>query len=296
MPTPAGGMEEHRNEDKSGQALHEQRFRMLADIARDLCGDVVFPTCFDVTLRLRQILHDDGLSAARIGALVAVEPLLCSRLLHLANSVIHNPGATPILDIRTAVIRLGLDTVRAATLATVMRQLLLSREMVHFADLAEGLWRHSLRSAAGAAVIARRLSRSGSDEAMLAGLVHDIGAFYTLYRATQYEELRERPETVRHLVVQWHEGVGEMVLKALGMPENIIAAVREHDQAQALPARPRSLADIVRAANLMAGGSAAWSQLNAAAAEEARLALDPAYQALQPEIVRYAEELQAALK
>lgn len=293
---PAQAVDGHRNEDKSGQALHEQRFRMLEDMARELRGDLVFPTCFDLTLRLRQILHDEGLTAERIAALIGVEPLLCSRLLKLANSVVYNRSGRPVLDIRTAVVRIGLDAVRAAALAVVLRQLLLSREMAHFADLAQDLWRHSVDSAAGAAVIARALSRLSPDEAMLAGLVHDIGAFYTLYRAAQYEELRERPETLRHLTVQWHEGLGEMVLKSLGLPEDIIAAVREHDQPQALPARPRSLADIVHAANLMAGGSAAWSHLELPAAEAARAALDPAYLALQPEIERHAGELRASLR
>lgn len=37
---------------------------------------------------------------------------------------------------------------------------------------------------------------------MLAGLVHDLGAFYMIYRAAQYPELRIRPDSVKHLILQ----------------------------------------------------------------------------------------------
>ena len=35
--------------DKFGEALNATRFRMLEDIARELAGDVVFPTYFAVS-------------------------------------------------------------------------------------------------------------------------------------------------------------------------------------------------------------------------------------------------------
>lgn len=50
---------------------------------------------------------------------------------------------------------------------------------------------------------------------MFAGLVHDMGAFYMLYRAVQYEDLRQRPETVKYLIAQWHESLGVSLLGAL---------------------------------------------------------------------------------
>ena len=65
-------------------------------------------------------------------------------------------------------------------------------------------------------------ARINPDQAFLAGLVHDLGAFYMLYRAAQYEELRMRPDTVKYLMLQWHEGIGVSLLNALGLPEEII--------------------------------------------------------------------------
>ena len=40
---------------------------------------------------------------------------------------------------------------------------------------------------------------------MLAGLVHDIGVFYLLYRFARHEELRQRPNSALHLAARWHD-------------------------------------------------------------------------------------------
>ena len=67
-------------------------------------------------------------------------------------------------------------------------------------------------------------SHTGStrSRSVLAGLVHDLGAFYMLYRSAQYEELRLRPDTVKYLILQWHESIGVSLLDALGVPEEIV--------------------------------------------------------------------------
>jgi HD-like signal output (HDOD) protein len=76
----------------------------------------------------------------------------------------------------------------------------------------------------------------------------------------QYAELRERPDTVRHLIAQWHESIGESLLHALQLPEHIVASVRDHDQPrEPMLDTPRNLSELVYAANAMAGGSIEWT-------------------------------------
>lgn len=125
--------------------------------------------------------------------------------------------------------------VRTTALAIAMNQLLRSKDMVLFADFTRLLWEHTLKAAAATSVLARRCTRINPDEALLAGLVHDLGAFYMLYRAAQYEELRTRPDTVKYLIVQWHESIGVSLLAALGMNEDVVNATIDHDQPRLLP-------------------------------------------------------------
>lgn len=285
--------EQDPSTDKVGEALKAQRFQMLEDIARELAGNVVFPTSFDAALRLRKELQNPDLPTARIGSIVGFEPLVASKLLTLANSVIYSPDGTPARDLRAAISRLGVELVRTTALGIAMNQLLRSKEMVGFSDLARGLWEHSIKTATAARILARTHTKIKPDEALLAGLVHDLGAFYMLYRAAQYPELRMRPDTVRYLIIEWHENIGVTLLNALGLPEEIIQATVDHDQRRLEPIVPRTLGDIVYIANILAGTQLEWADVGnderAGEIEEAR----QEYADLLPEIEAETQAMQA---
>lgn len=272
--------------DKKGEALKQQRFKMLEDIAEEMSGDIVFPTAFDIVLKLRNALRDPDISLERISALVQTEPLVCARLILQANSAAEAPGR-PVRDVLGAVRRLGVNTVRNLALTVAMNQLVRAKELVRFKDLSNRYWLHSLHAAAAAEVLASEyLPRLRPEEAQFAGLVHDLGAFYMLYRAAQYEELRERPETVRFLIMQWHESIGESLLYALQIPEEIIEAVRDNDHPrEALSEPPRNLGELLYAANILAGGEFEW-------ADERERVLGPLYLDLRERIEARFTELQ----
>jgi len=239
--------------DKVGEALNAQRFQMLEDIARELAGEVVFPTSFEAAIRMRKALLNSNLPIPRIASIVSVEPLVAAKLIHLANSVLYSPDGTLARDLQAAISRLGVNLVRTTALAIAMSQLMRSKEMAIFNDFTQALWAHTLKTAAAARILARSQTRINPDEALLAGLVHDLGAFYMLYRAAQYPELRARPETVKYLIIQWHEGIGVTLLHALGIPEDIVNATIDHEQPRPAPETVRTLADIVYVANILAG-------------------------------------------
>jgi putative nucleotidyltransferase with HDIG domain len=244
--------------DKKGDELKAQRFEMLADIAKELSGEVIFPTYFDAVLRLRKVLQDSSLSITEIAAAVSMEPLIGAKLLHLANSVAFNPAGLEVVDLKSALTRLGVNAVRTTAMSIVMSQLMRAKGMANFAELTHALWDHSIKTAAAARIIAKNLTRLNPEEAMLAGLIHDLGAFYMLYRATQYEELRHRPDSVRYLIIQWHESIGVSLLNAIGIPEEIVDATVDHDQVRPTPSPIRSLPEVVYVANMLAGGHFEW--------------------------------------
>ena len=241
-----------RMDDMKGDALQAQRFQMLEDIAHELSGsDIVFPTCFEVGLRLRKELQDPELPIARIAGIVSLEPLVAAKLIRLANSAHYNPNGLDVRNIPAAITRLGINLVRITALAIASKQMLLSKEMVIFRDLSNALWKHSIKSAAAARILARTFTPVNPDEAMLAGLLHDFGAFYMLYRAAQYPELCERPETVKYLIMQWHESIGVTLLHALGVSEEVVNATIDHDQPRAVPTTLRTLAEIIYVGSML---------------------------------------------
>lgn len=226
-------------------------FRILEDIARDLSGDINFPTCMDAAILVRNTLSDPMANIERVVQVVGIEPLISSKLLRLANSVSYNPSGKRVTDLATAIGRLGFEVVRTTSLAVAMDQMLKSRNLAAYDDLAHQAWEHSLQVAAVSRVLARRIGRVKPDEAMLAGLVHDIGVFYLLFRAAEYAEYRDNREAMINLIRGWHESIGESLLHILGLPDHITEAVRDHDQPQNIEA-PSSIRDVLYFANLLA--------------------------------------------
>ena len=282
--------------NKTDDALKAQRFRMLEDIAAELSArEISFPTCFDAALKIRNALRDPNVQTRQVARMVGMEPLVAAKVLRVANSVANNPGARPVAEIGATVTRIGLEATRSIAVSVAMEQLLRSKDLVCFGELPRALWLHSLHTAAAARVVAARLTRVNREEAMMAGLVHDLGAFYMLYRAAQYEELRIRPDSVRHLIAQWHESIGESLMGALGLPEPLIQATREHDQPHALEHGIRTLEDVVHVANRLAGGMAGWLFGDAEQAQEDPLLAMPEIAALLDEIEAANQELLAAL-
>ena len=231
-------------------------FKILDQIARDLSGDVNFPTCLDAAVMIRNTLRDPLADLAKVVQVVGVEPLISSKLLRIANSVVYNPSGWPITDLSTAIGRLGFEVVRTTSLAVAMDQMLKSRHLA-FEHIGHKAWEHSLEVAAIARVLARRLGRVNPDEAMLAGLVHDIGVFYLLYRAAEFPEYRGNETALLELLRGWHESIGEGLLYLLGLPEEIANAISEHDHLTDVGA-PCSIRDVLYFANLLAGGDQDW--------------------------------------
>jgi hypothetical protein len=120
--------------------------------------------------------------------------------------------------------------------------------------------------------------------AMLAGLVHNIGVFYLLFRAAEYPEYRSNEAAMIELIASWHEGTGESLLHHLGLPAAITDAVRDQSHQRQLET-PWTISDVLYSAISLAGNALPW-QNNAIEAEEVARR--------EAERTRYAEVLAAA--
>lgn len=212
------------------RALH---MRLLADLAQDLSGEMSFPTSLDLAIRMRNILMQPDLTLEKFTRAVAMEPVIASRLVKLANAQAGDAGdgeeRSPVATLQRAIQALGLEQARSVSLGVAMDQIMKAGNLKPFSRYAKLTWEHSIRTALLAQAVARHVGHLNPEAAMLAGLVHDIGIYYLFYRASQYEEYRNDHGALVELVLGWHESIGENVLDALGLPASIIEAVHEHD-------------------------------------------------------------------
>lgn len=84
------------------------------------------------------------------------------------------------------------------------------------------LWRHSRRVAAISHVLARMTPDLVCDQAILTGLIHDIGAIPLLVVAADYPELTADPEKLDQLVLALKGEVGALILRHWGFQQSYI--------------------------------------------------------------------------
>lgn len=227
-------------------------FAFVQEIAADLSQQTaVFPTSFDTTLRLREVLSSSNASTANIAAIIAKDPLVAARVIQTANSAALNRSGRVISTILAAVTLIGANAVRTLALSVAMQQLRTYKQMVPYDDFCSAVMNHSRQIASVAFVLARAHTKIPADTALFAGLVHDIGYFYLIYRIAQRREVAHDDAEIAALLHDWHGSIGHAVLSALGMPEEILAAVADHDEPRAVHAI-RTLNDLIYVAHVAA--------------------------------------------
>jgi HD-like signal output (HDOD) protein len=224
-------------------------YRFLSDIAQDLSRkELKFPTFIDASLGVRMALGKKDLSNAELARVVISEPLLCARVVALANSAALNPSGREVSDVKNAVTMVGQNAVRSLSVTLAMDQISRAKELEPFKVQARELWEHCLEVAALAFVIGKRRGLANPDEALFAGLIHDLGHFYLMWRATQFPELAAQPDELRAILHEWHPGIGSALLQSLDLPESVSRACDEHELAPSvLP--PGSLSELISLAN-----------------------------------------------
>jgi len=224
----------------------------MALLAQDLSsGQITFPTFVDATLKIRNALSDPDIEAGRLAQIISSEPLLPAKVMRTANSVAFNPSGDPISNVKTAVIRVGHSMVRTIAVTVSLEQMQSAQELLSVRERTKTIWRHSIDVAAISYVIAQHMTNINPDEALFAGLVHDIGKFYLLSRVARFAELRYEDEELDTLLQDWHASIGNVVLATMDVPPTTLEAVSEHELGEyRMP--PRSMADVVVLANLSA--------------------------------------------
>ena len=112
------------------------------------------------------------------------------------------------------------------------------------------VWNHSARVAAISHVIANLFTRLKPDEAMLAGLVHDIGKLPLILKAEENSALANDPAKMDLLDEKLHAVLGKVIVQTWGFAPEMVAAVAEHQNFNR-DSENLDLADIVTVANLL---------------------------------------------
>ena len=260
------------------------------EIVKTPSKDLNFPVCLDLTYRIKEVMDNESSSIHDIAQVVKTDPLTSSKLIGLANSALFY-GASKVKDIESAVNRLGIIKVRNLSTAIAISQFTSSENMEHFSPLAKQIWRHSVCTAVAAERIALRFTKFNPQQAFYLGLIHDIGAFYLLYRASEYTVLQSSIGEVTNVAKSWHTGLGILLLMSLGVPEDIAMSIKKMQNIEEnVPIPPSNMGEVLYIANAMASRINYWEEAN----QEA-YPLPSAYVEMIPEISLETDKMIAGL-
>ncbi len=169
-------------------SLEDATYSFVKDLAAALNARtaIEIPSFPSIAMRVKGILEDENSTSQTIARVVGSEPGLASRLLTMANSAALNTTGQQILDIKSAINRLGHDQIRSSAMSFAMKNVMDARTVEQLKGYLTSLWNHSVQVAAIAFSLAKRTDGVKPDEAMFVGLVHDIGKLYILTQIEGY--------------------------------------------------------------------------------------------------------------
>lgn len=262
------------------------------------------PTLPAIYQQLFRMMQNPDISVPQVAEVIAKDQALTAKILHLVNSAFCGLKRE-IRTISRAVVILGFAAVRDAALAISVFDYFQADAVDERRDLVR-FWEHSIAVASINKVLARQARLGTSEEAFVAGLLHDAGKLVMKrYFPADVKELSHHNRTHR---LTWHEGERQLFLanhatiarslfRAWSFPHSLVCAIHKHHEPSANRLADR-LAPLTYLADLIAyrldmgaPGSRQPSGCDPAAAELLGFSLDEALQLRE----NFREEIRQAL-
>lgn len=228
----------------------------------------------EVTLNIIEIVEDPTSSASDLHQIVATDPALSARVLKVVNSAFYGLPRQ-IGSINRAISLLGLNAVKNIAVAASLGKIFRGGTGCASFEARE-LWSHSVATAATACLIAREIDSGSSDEAFLAGLLHDIGFMVALqYDRARFAEafssldVDDSGAPRNELLLQErqvfgvdHQDLGAVLCEKWKFPRTLVAAAAHHHDPTDLTGDESSIPWIVHVADRYAGSLAGGFRLD----------------------------------
>ncbi|MBS0286151.1 MAG: HDOD domain-containing protein [Proteobacteria bacterium] len=207
------------------------------------------PTQPKIAMAIQELCENPNVSIEELNEVIGRDPGLTARIIRIANSPLVR-GRVSINTLKTAISRLGTSFVANMSIGLAMEQLFCAKNKVIEEKMRQA-WQHSGEVAAASYVLANFSKAFPPEEAMLAGLLHEIGILPILTFAEKNSEIVQDPELFEILIQKFSHDLGESILTSWQFPRYIAEVPKlMADMYRNIP-QP-DLADIVLVAKLHA--------------------------------------------
>jgi HD-like signal output (HDOD) protein len=227
-------------------------------------NELVLPTMPAWAAKVQRMLDDINVSAAQIVSALSGDPAFVAQLIKTANSAAY-AGKPRVDSVKAAVTRLGYKMLRNLIVSTTMARLgtlenpALKKHLLAF-------WEHSRDVAATSHVLAKSQKHLNPDQAMLAGLIHDIGRL-PLFLHIEHKGLKVDDAAMENIIRRCSAPLGGQLLTLWEFPDELVEVPVAHEDIHRKSERAQaSYADVVTIANMLTRATAKvvdWNKVTA---------------------------------
>lgn len=182
--------------------------------------EVDLPSMPETALRIYRILQQEDCTVSQVAEAVKLDPVIAVRIVQVANSAMYGLPKK-VESIKDALTRVGLNTTHAIVMSVVLKNLFEPKSKL-IKDQLKRFYHHSIRVAAIAYTLAKQLKEFNPDEALLAGLIHDIGVLPLLIEADHSKKLLTHEAELETILSKQSHRIGAKLLRQWGFDEIFI--------------------------------------------------------------------------
>ncbi|MBN4072378.1 HDOD domain-containing protein [bacterium AH-315-F03] len=231
----------------TGDEVHEQspidsKVRQVVENIRNL------PTPSLVFSQIQKVIHSETASAKDVARILSEDPSMSAKVLKMTNSAFY--GLSREIDsVQQAVMVIGFEAVKNLVLSASVLAMFKGNDIDR--DFQERYWRHSLATAFGSRMVAKRVKSRGpldAEACFSAGLLHDIGklvmaCFLQKEHAAVQERMVQDSEAIEsevelEILGYSHAKLGAALAENWGLSSGLIDAISYHDDPQSSPLEP----------------------------------------------------------
>ncbi|MFC4259395.1 HDOD domain-containing protein [Marinobacter lacisalsi] len=219
---------DHSDTKPGGDMDADEEHRLLMEFYAELrSNQVSLPSMPDVAWKVRRLADREDSSVDDIGKAITADPAMAAKLVRACNSALYR-GYGEVHNVRDAVVRLGGRTTRQLVTVFAMREVFRSRQP-ELQKAMDELWHEARNVGALAYVLAESVTRLNPEEAMLAGLLHNIGAVPVLVHAEHHPALVASPDALRRAIEGLQSDISAAILENWRFPDVFVEAARHGD-------------------------------------------------------------------
>lgn len=201
---------------------------LLPELLKSLKDDqLVLPSLPNIAQKINNLIRGNPDDIEKLIAALSLEPVICVKIMRVVNSPLYR-GHEAIKSIKEAVVRLGVKMTQQLVLSFALNDIFVSKVPL-IESYMQYTWRQSVDVAAISYILATKVDSLNADQAMLLGLLHNIGNVPLLMMMENKPDSYLQRDVIEGVLSAEAASVGGVILREWNFDE-VFAQVCEQSQ------------------------------------------------------------------